>query len=52
MELEIKWTIQGLLIYASMLAYLLAFVCLLAKSKKLGTGFYVGGFVAATASFA
>ncbi len=49
--MAIKWTIQGLLIYATMLAYLLAFIGLLARYKKLGTVFYVAGFVLAAAGF-
>ncbi len=50
--MEIKWTFQGLLIYATMLAYLLAFISLSARYKKLGTVFYAAGFGLAAAGFA
>ena len=44
-------TIQGWLIYTSMLAYLLAFIGLLAKSKKIGKACYTVGFVLAAVAF-
>ncbi len=44
-------TIQGWLIYAAMLGYLLAFISSLARYKKLRTVFYVAGFGLATAGF-
>ncbi len=51
--MHLKLTIQGLWIYATMLAYLLAFVGLLfIKSKKIGGRLYVLGFVLAAVSFA
>ena len=44
-------TIQGWLIYAAMLGFLLAFASLLGKSKKLGKAFYAVGFVLAAVAF-
>ncbi len=44
-------TIQGWLIYAAMLGYLLAFVGLLGKSKKLGKISYAAGFALAAVAF-
>ena len=44
-------TIQGWLIYTSMLAYLLAFISLLFKSKKIGWVCYTVGFVLAPVPF-
>ena len=44
-------TIQGWLIYAAMLGYLLAFVGLLGKSKKFGKTFCAVGFVLAAVAF-
>jgi len=47
----IKSTIQGLLIYGAMLAFLVASVALMGKQKKLGAGVYVAGFVLAVLAF-
>ncbi len=44
-------TVQGWLIYAAMLGFLLAFAALLGKSKKLGKTFYAVGFVLAGVAF-
>ena len=44
-------TIQGWLIYAAMLGFLLAFAFLLGKSKKLGKACYAVGFVLAAVAF-
>ncbi len=46
--MHLKFTIQGLWIYATVLAYLLAFVGLLfIKSKKIAGRLYTLGFVLA-----
>ena len=50
--MEIKFTIQGLLIYVTMLLYLLAFVAYVCRERKLGMGIYAGGFVVAAAAVA
>ena len=44
-------TVQGWLIYAAMLGFLLAFTVLLGKPKKLGKAFYAIGFVLAAVAF-
>ena len=49
--MEIKYTVQGLLIYAAMGAYLLAFVTTLLRRRKAGQMFYLLGFIIAVLSF-
>ena len=49
--MEIKYTIQGLLIYAAIAAYLLAFLTTLLRHPKVGHVLYVFGFVAAVLAF-
>ncbi len=46
-----KFTTQYLLIYTAMLMYLLAFVAIVLRYRKLSHGFYVAGFLAATVAF-
>jgi ABC-type transport system involved in cytochrome c biogenesis permease subunit len=50
--MAIKYTIQGLLIYATILAYLLAFAATVARRGKLGQGLFLAGFLVALVSFA
>ena len=49
--MEIKYTIQGLLIYVTMAAYLLAFVTTLARRVRAGRVLFLAGFVLATFAF-
>lgn len=49
--MEIKYTLQGLLIYGTMLLYIATFIAMLLKAKKSGTVLYVAGFAAASLSF-
>ena len=49
--MEIKYTIQGLLIYIAITAYMLAFLVTLLRRKKAGHILYVFGFIAAVLSF-
>ena len=49
--MEIKYTIQGLLIYVAIAAYLLAFVTSLLRRRKIGHILYVFGFIIAVFSF-
>ncbi len=49
--MEIKFTPQGLLIYATMLAYLAAFLLFLLKRRTPATAVYACGFVIAAVSF-
>jgi ABC-type transport system involved in cytochrome c biogenesis permease subunit len=49
--MEIKYTVQGLLIYATMAAYLLAFVATVLGRKKAGNVLFVSGFAAALAAY-
>ncbi len=49
--MEIKYTIQGLLIYANIIAYLCAFVITLLRRRKIGHILYLFGFVIAVFSF-
>ena len=49
--MEIKYTIQGLLIYITMAAYLLAFVTTLARRVRAGRVLFLAGFVLATFAF-
>lgn len=49
--MEIKYTIQGLLIYATMAAYLLAFIATATGRRKKGHALFVGGFYVALASY-
>ncbi|MFC1676241.1 cytochrome c biogenesis protein [Planctomycetota bacterium] len=50
--MEIKYTIQGLLIYATMAAYLAAFLLILLRHRKAGNALYLFGFIIAVVSFA
>jgi len=49
--MEIKYTIQGLLIYVAMAAYVAAFVTTLLRRPKAGHTIYLLGFVIAVCSF-
>jgi len=49
--MEIKYTIQGLLIYATIIAYLCAFVTSLLRRAKTGHILYLFGFAIAVFSF-
>jgi ABC-type transport system involved in cytochrome c biogenesis permease subunit len=49
--MEIKYTVQGLLIYATIAAYLLAFVTTVARRNRAGRVLFVCGFGLATAAF-
>ncbi len=49
--MEIKYTVQGLLIYITIAAYLLALLMSIFRLKKLGQLLYIFGFVAAVVSF-
>lgn len=49
--MEIKYTIQGLLIYITIAAYLLAFVTSIFRRLRAGEILYVLGFIAAVISF-
>jgi cytochrome c-type biogenesis protein CcsB len=49
--MEIKYTVQGLLIYATIAAYLLAFVTTLARRPRAGQMLFFAGFILATVSF-
>ena len=51
-DFAVKLTAQGVLIYAAMAAYLLAFVFKAAGAKKLGAAAYLLGFATAAAAFA
>jgi ABC-type transport system involved in cytochrome c biogenesis permease subunit len=50
--MEVKYTIQGLLIYASMAAYVLAFGVTGARRKKAGQAFFLVAFLVALVSYA
>ncbi|MFH1370529.1 MAG: cytochrome c biogenesis protein CcsA [Planctomycetota bacterium] len=43
--MAVKYTIQGLLIYASLAAYLLAFVAVLLRQRKIGRVIFMIGFL-------
>lgn len=49
--MEIKYTIQGLLIYAAIVAYLLGFAAALLRRAKAGHILYIFGFIFAAAAF-
>jgi len=49
--MEIKYTIQGLLIYVTIAAYLLAFLTTLLRQPKTGHILYLLGFITAVLSF-
>jgi len=49
--MEIKYTIQGLLIYTTMAAYLLAFVVSMLRKPKAGHALYLFGFAVAVVSY-
>ncbi len=48
--MHIKWTIQGLLIYAAMGTYLIALAAMLLSKRRAAGIFYFTGFVAAVAA--
>ncbi len=50
--MEIKHTIQGLLIYTTIAVYLLALIATVARQAKAGRIMFVAGFLLATASYA
>jgi ABC-type transport system involved in cytochrome c biogenesis permease subunit len=50
--MEIKYTIQGLLIYATIAAYLLALVTTVARQVSTGRALFFAGFVLAVLSYA
>ncbi|MHC4457749.1 MAG: cytochrome c biogenesis protein CcsA [Planctomycetota bacterium] len=47
----VKYTAIGLLIYAAMLGYLLAFILSIIRMKRLGKSLYILGFIFAAAAF-
>jgi ABC-type transport system involved in cytochrome c biogenesis permease subunit len=49
--MAIKYTFQGLLIYATITAYLFAFLTSITGRKRTGQGFYLAGFVVAVIAF-
>ena len=49
--MEIKYTLQGLLIYVTMVAYLLAFITAFTRHKKLSGFIYFAGFISAIVAF-
>jgi cytochrome c-type biogenesis protein CcsB len=49
--MAVKYTVQGLLIYITIAAYLLAFVTMLAGRRRAGQTLFVAGFLAAAVSF-
>jgi ABC-type transport system involved in cytochrome c biogenesis permease subunit len=49
--MAVKWTVQGLLIYLTMAAYLAACVLLVARRRRGGQAAFVTGFAVAVASF-
>jgi ABC-type transport system involved in cytochrome c biogenesis permease subunit len=49
--MAIKYTLQGLLIYATMATYLLAFVATVVRRRKWGQGFFLAGFLVAVLSY-
>ncbi len=51
-QIEIKYTVQGLLIYLAMASYLLAFAATLLKYQRTGHSLYLAGFIAAVLSCA
>jgi ABC-type transport system involved in cytochrome c biogenesis permease subunit len=51
-QIEIKYTVQGLLIYLAMASYLLAFAATLLKYRRTGHILYLLGFITAVFCFA
>jgi ABC-type transport system involved in cytochrome c biogenesis permease subunit len=49
--MEIKYTIQGLLIYATIAAFLLAFITTVARRDRAGKVLFLSGFALATVAF-
>jgi len=49
--MEIKYTVQGLLIYITIAAYLLGFGTMLAGRRKTGQALFAAGFLVAVLSF-
>jgi ABC-type transport system involved in cytochrome c biogenesis permease subunit len=49
--MAVKYTVQGLLIYIAIVAYLLALVTMLADRKRAGQTLFAAGFVVAGVSF-
>ncbi|UCD50818.1 MAG: cytochrome c biogenesis protein CcsA [Phycisphaerales bacterium] len=50
--MAIKYTLQGLLVYLTMAAYLLALVATIARRKKAGQGLFCAGFCLALVMYA
>jgi len=50
--MEIKYTVQGVLIYLAMAGYLSAFAATLLKYRRTGRSLYLGGFIIAAFCFA
>ncbi len=49
--MEIKYTVQGYLVYTTMAVYMLAFLATIARQKKEGRIIYYAGFVFAAIAF-
>lgn len=49
--MEIKYTLQGLAIYATIAVYLLAFVATLARQAKMGRALFFAGFLLAITAY-
>lgn len=49
--MAIKYTLQGLLVYLTMAAYLLAFIATVTRRKKAGQGLFIAGFGVALAAY-
>ncbi|MFH1719791.1 MAG: cytochrome c biogenesis protein CcsA, partial [Planctomycetota bacterium] len=49
--MEIKYTIQGLLVYIAIAAYFLAFLLTVLRRPRIGQALYVFGFAAAVCAF-
>ena len=49
--MAVKYTLQGLLVYLTIAAYLLAFVGTVARRRKLGQALFLGGFCLALLSY-
>jgi len=49
--MEIKYTIQGLLVYTTMAAYLLAFIVSMLRKPKAGHALYLLGFAVAVITY-
>ena len=49
--MEIKYSIQGIIIYAGMAAYLLAFILQLLRFRRIAYGIFISAFIISTTSF-